>query len=988
MTMSDFSGYKVGGTVDPARHTYIVRSTDDEFFEALLKGEYCYVLNARQMGKSSLRVHASRRLQRSGVACVDIDLTGIGSRGVTPDQWYGSLARAFIDACELDLDWRAWVGEREHLTPVARFGEFIEKVLLVQVQSPVVVFLDEIDCTLHLPFKDDFFAFIRNCHNRKAEKTGYDRLAFALLGVASPSDLIADPTSTPFNVGRAFELAGFTLQEALPLAEGLRSVAQNPGKALGCILEWTGGQPFLTQKLCSLLAQSGTTVPSGGEAVCVERLVREGVLEDWESQDVPQHLRTIRDRLLMDVDRAGRLLGLYQRVLEEGSVLAAGRDEQTLLKLTGLTVGKGGRLVVACGIYARVFDGEWIAQTLAGLRPYNDSLTRWEKSNRQDASHLLGGEDLREAQRWASDKSLGDLDYQFLSASQQLENKLVQTELELEKKERQLEQVGSELALTKQKAQGERSRNRVAMGAAALLVVVLAGGIGATTWQAQIAKRRFDDVRALANSFMFEFHDAIEKLPGSTPARRLVVEKALGYLDSLSAEASGDASLQLELAAAYQKTGDIQWNRYYANLGDTLGALKSHSKARAIRQSLAAQRPEDLQIARALATSHVLTGDVLVETGDLRAALASYRKSLDMRRELLAKLPTDSKLRKGVAISHQRMGDTLGNPNYSSLGRTAEAVSHYGQMQQIFEELSAAQPDDIDARLSVSHGHEKIGDVLGAGGDNPGAFEAYRRALEIRSELSAKAPADAHIRRDLAVGLNRFGRVLATRGDSAGALKNHRQALAIYRALAAADPANEHIRLDMAYGLVQLGRALAATGAVEAALASNREALQIDRSLSEADPANNDARHELSIAHRAVAEALTKLGDLPGSMQHYDKAQAIREGLSAKNPSDTRFLRSLAESRSDLGRVHELAAVGTESLDSGRLHRWQMAQLWYQRSMDAWRSLAARSTLNPADAAGMDEVARAISRCTAAIGSSSSSSQSPLTRPKSRSAQA
>src|SRR5205085_1815355 len=110
----------------------------------------------------------------------------------------------------------------------------------------------------------------------------------------------------------------------------------------------------------------------------------------------------------------------------------------------------------------------------------------------------------------------------------------------------------------------------------------LVGGIVATTWQARKAERRFNDIRKIANSFLFEFHDAIENLPGSTPARKLVVSKALEYLDKLAQEAGNDASLQRELAGAYEKVGDVQGNPYKANLGNSSGALESYRKALAI----------------------------------------------------------------------------------------------------------------------------------------------------------------------------------------------------------------------------------------------------------------------------------------------------------------------------------------------------------------------------------------------------------------------
>ncbi len=188
-----------------------------------------------------------------------------------------------------------------------------------------MIFVDEIDSVLSLNFNiDDFFAVIRDCYNQRASKPDYRRLTFALIGVATPSDLIADKRRTPFNIGRAIELTGFELQEARPLAFGLAQKVSNSQEVLKEILAWTGGQPFLTQKVCQLaLIQAEIDPPqpplTRGEksriAEWVGSLVQKRVIENWETLDEPEHLKTIRDRILFNEKRASRLLGLYQQVL-------------------------------------------------------------------------------------------------------------------------------------------------------------------------------------------------------------------------------------------------------------------------------------------------------------------------------------------------------------------------------------------------------------------------------------------------------------------------------------------------------------------------------------------------------------------------------------------------------------------------------------------------------------------------------------------------
>ncbi|WP_414585152.1 AAA-like domain-containing protein [Scytonema sp. PCC 10023] len=418
--------YQVGGSLSIDDPTYVMRLADDEFYQALMAGEFCYVLNSRQMGKSSLRVQTIHRLQQEGVACADIDISDIGSQsGTSANEWYVGFVDLLCREFKLSINLEAWWQSRQYLSPVQRLSNFIEEVLLAQVSQNIVIFVDEIDRVLTLDFKDDFFAYIRACYNKRANKPKYRRLTFALLGVATPSDLIQDKTNSPFNIGKAIELHGFSLEEVMPLAPGLVGKVRNITAALTEVLIWTGGQPFLTQKLCKLIATSSSPIPQGSEVKYIDDLVRSSVIENWEAQDVPQHLRTIRDRILRSKSRTVRLLSLYEQILQQGKIAADDSPEQIELRLSGLVVKQGNSLKVYNRIYEKVFNQTWVMRELETVRPYAESLKAWLESNHED-TWLLQGQKLQEALKWAEDKTLGDQDRQFLSASQELERKTAQ----------------------------------------------------------------------------------------------------------------------------------------------------------------------------------------------------------------------------------------------------------------------------------------------------------------------------------------------------------------------------------------------------------------------------------------------------------------------------------------------------------------------------------------------------------------------------------
>lgn len=360
--------FVAGGTLPLHSGSYLERAADQNLERSLLEGRFCYVLNSRQMGKSSLCVRTMARLSERGIQCAFIDITKIGGRNVTPEQWYAGLAIEVGRSLDLRtpiLDY--WKAE-QHLSPMQRFFGALRDVVLATLPGKVVVFVDEIDSTRSLPFSaDEFFAGVRECFNRRVQDPEYGRLTFCFLGVAVPSDLIHDARTTPFNIGDRIYLKDFTFEEIQPLA---RELGPNGEAVMQRVFHWTNGHPFLTQSVCRALTMQGRAI----DIKDVDALIQRDLLEP-KVRETNINLSDVGNRVLNgyadgdDVDQyRADILSAYDKALAGKGDLPDDESNRitAVLKLSGLMRSEAGQLKVRNRIYEKAFDRAWVRENMPG----------------------------------------------------------------------------------------------------------------------------------------------------------------------------------------------------------------------------------------------------------------------------------------------------------------------------------------------------------------------------------------------------------------------------------------------------------------------------------------------------------------------------------------------------------------------------------------------------------------------------------------------
>jgi Flp pilus assembly protein TadB len=395
-----------GGTLSPREHYYVERKEDRLLYKLSKEGEYCYILAARQLGKSSLAANAITKLEKDNITCLYVDLQGISKQipelnkalekmlndplqGVGDpigelstrrsdrtnpllsdyqNKWYLSLLHAVLKECKEvrdEVDLENWWINRQSLDNIQKVTSFFSEIILSRIPDHVVVFFDEIDRFPEPILSDDFFSALRKMHNDRFNSPEFKRLSFVIIGHRLPRTLVQNKSISPFNIGTRLDLEDLQFENAMILANKIKSgsgITQR--QIMEIVFSFTGGHPYMTHEACKYI----TDITNDDEEDRVylnseEQIVQ--IMEDLIRKTFAEkHLNKIRD-WLNALPNQSDVLRLYGYILDGNNVVF---DETILalddLRYSGLIKITTGIAKIRNRIYAQVFNRGWVVYQL------------------------------------------------------------------------------------------------------------------------------------------------------------------------------------------------------------------------------------------------------------------------------------------------------------------------------------------------------------------------------------------------------------------------------------------------------------------------------------------------------------------------------------------------------------------------------------------------------------------------------------------------
>ena len=425
------------------------------------------------------------------------------------------------------------------------------------------------------------------------------------------------------------------------------------------------------------------------------------------------------------------------------------------------------------------------------------------------------------------------------------------------------------------------------MVAFATLLLISATAI--TSWQyfeaqkAQAdAEQRFNDVRKLANSIVFELHDSIKDLPGSTPAREKLITRALEYLDKLASANSNDPTLLLELADAYEKIGDIQGGMHESNLGKRELAFKSYNKSLEIGEQLIERQPNNREFRIKLADSYFKIANMRWIQLKIPESVELYKKSVKIREKLFEEKPNDKDITLGLANVTSRYGFAI-----AAGGKHDDGLIHLRKAASIMDDLKEKYPDDTDVLDRYAICHDLVAVILDGGKQKyDEALEIYEKTKVITTKLHKDNPQNIVFKRSYSLAFYNIALMQSKLGKNEEGLENNKKAVEIGKEMLEADPKNIEIEQNVASYEILRTDFLTKTDRIDEALVTIKRVLETFEKMEKATPNDEIVQFRIANAHEeygktyvAIAEKSKNKSNWRNAREHFEKSYKIYKRL-------------------------------------------------------------------------------------------------------------
>jgi serine/threonine protein kinase len=534
------------------------------------------------------------------------------------------------------------------------------------------------------------------------------------------------------------------------------------------------------------------------------------------------------------------------------------------------------------------------------------------------------------------------------------------------------------------------------------------------------AERRFNDVRNLANSLLFDIHDSIQNLPGATAARKVLVDRAVQYLDSLAQEAAGDPGLQREVASAYERLGDLQDKpaSTSSSLGDEVAAMQSYNKSLNLREKLARTNQPNLEDAVSLARIHRLIANAAADSGEVSSAAEHAKKALAIATTVSEVKPGKNRaVESELAWDYMALGNVESRGGFNGIGLSEPyaAMRDSEKALAIASELLKNDPDNASLAYEVAGLYERIGGLQAIHGNRPGGLRKLNLAMNMFRSAGTRS-GNASLPSTVAAVSSIIGIGLVMDGRFQSALAYYDQELVTYKSRVERDPQDMMARSDLSGAYYDVGDTLVKMGKFKDGLATIRRAIALDKELVSVDPKRGALRTQLAQHRVAEAEALNKMGDTAGALQSYKAARSfyqsvaeldalnldgrlnvsatdaklgatylrlgqvddaretylraleVSEPPAGNNPPNLQAQYTLADTYSGLG---DVAAYLASRINDPikQLSYWTEADSWYEKSLGIWRIIPNRSVISPSefDVGDPEQVANHLAACEAIL---------------------